>query len=374
MTSTDQTAGSSVRKRNPLRQAPAHLIRQMHEQDIEEVAEVWRLIGLHEGIQTIRSFMQVDPSGFAVAVSQETGNTVLTNPNFVPLSLCFADDGALKRLQSRSRPSSSLRPITHIAGEILGMCAGVFVDPSVAFIGLYAVRPEYQGLGIGIKIWQEIMDHIGDRNAGLYAVPEHLHTYRDLAGFSVQDSIRMIVYESDCLLTTEDLVKAIGNVFVTEITDHLMERVARYDQSVAQVDRSHLLRLTFHQKDTFSLVAFETNRSRLGSESETNEVRKVIGYLSFRLNNIGKAMLGPLYADNDAVAELLVYQMIQKFPIACSKGLLYMTLDSSPGGIRIAEKLKLDYSEHLPRLFTKSIPVADFNRIYCIFSPNFSPF
>lgn len=254
------------------------------------------------------------------------------------------------------------------------MCAGVFVDPGVAFLGLYAVRPEFQGLGIGIKIWKAIMHHVGERNAGLYAVPEHLHTYRDLAGFSVQDSIRMIVYESDCLLTTQDLVKAIGNVLVTEITDQVFDRVARYDQSVAHVDRSHLLRLTFQQKDTLSLVAFETNCSRPGSESETNEVRKVVGYISFRLNNIGKAMAGPLYADNDAVAELLVNEAIQKFPIACSKGLLYMTLDSSPGGIRIAEKLKLDYSEHLPRLFRKAIPVADFNRIYCIFSPNFSPF
>ena len=64
-------AGSRGRK--PLRQAPPHLIRQMEEKDIPEVAEVWRLIGLHEGIETIRSFMQVDPQGFAVAVNQETG-------------------------------------------------------------------------------------------------------------------------------------------------------------------------------------------------------------------------------------------------------------------------------------------------------------
>lgn len=255
----------------------------------------------------------------------------------------------------------------------MGMCAGVFVDPDTAFIGLYAVRPEHQGLGIGIRMWQKIMEHVGDRNAGLYAVPEHLHTYRDLAGFSIEDPIKMIVYESDCILTTEDLVKAIGNVFVTEITDQTFDRVARYDRGVTYVDRSRLLRSNFNQKETLSLVAFETTRSRDGSD-EASEVRKVVGYLSFRVNNIGKAMAGPLYADNDAVAELLMNEAICKFPVASAKGLLFMTFDSSPGGIRIAEKLKLDYSEHLPRLFTHKIPVADFDRIYCISSPNFSPY
>ena len=253
------------------------------------------------------------------------------------------------------------------------MCAGVFVDPKVAFVGLYAVRPEFQGLGIGIKIWRTIMHHVSDRNAGLYAVPEHLHTYRDVAGFVLEDSRKMIVYESDCLLTTDDLVKAIGNVFVAEISEETEQRVMEYDESVTHANRSRLLHQTFRQEGSLSLVAFETSRSRPGS-SETSEVRKVLGYLCLRVNNIGKAMAGPLYADNDGVAELLMSEAIARFPLATSKGLLYMTLDSSPGGIRIADKLKLDYGEHLPRLFTKEIPVADFDRIYCIHSPNFSPY
>jgi hypothetical protein len=67
------TFDAQPRKRNPLRQAPAHFIRKMEQEDVEEVAEVWRLIGLHEGIQTIRTFMQVDPDGFVVAISQESG-------------------------------------------------------------------------------------------------------------------------------------------------------------------------------------------------------------------------------------------------------------------------------------------------------------
>lgn len=255
------------------------------------------------------------------------------------------------------------------------MCAGVFVDPENAFVGLYAVRPELQGLGIGIQIWQQIMKHIGKKNAGLYAVADHLHTYRDLAGFSVEDSIKMIVYESDGICSTEDLVQSMGNVTVTEITDQFTDSVIEYDSKITYVNRDKLLRLTFGCKEILSLVAIETScRLRSGSRDDANEVKKIVGYLCFKTNNIGKAMAGPLYADNDAVAELLVKEAIEKYPAATVKGLLFMTLDSSFGAIRIAEKLKLQYGEHLPRLFTKNKVNADFDRIYCIHTPNFSPY
>lgn len=53
------------------------------------------------------------------------------------------------------------------------------MDPKTAFIGLYAVRPKYQGLGIGMKLWNKMLEHVGDRNAGLHAVPKHRKTYQE---------------------------------------------------------------------------------------------------------------------------------------------------------------------------------------------------
>jgi len=49
----------------------------------------------------------------------------------------------------------------------------------VAFIGLYAVQSGYQGLGIGLKLFTKVMDHVGDSNVGLYSLPKHIPTYRD---------------------------------------------------------------------------------------------------------------------------------------------------------------------------------------------------
>lgn len=101
----------------------------------------------------------------------------------------------------------------------------------------------------------------------------------------------------------------------------------------------------------------------------------VVGYGCFRTNNAGKAMSGPLYANNDAIAELIVYQIIKNFPIVESNGLLYMTLDVNPGGVRIAEKLGLQKHEELPRFFSKYVyRTALWNKVYGIHSPNFSIF
>ena len=300
------------------------------------------------------------------------------------------------------------------------MCAGVFVDPNVAFIGLYAVKPRFQGRGIGISIWNKLMaDHIKDKNVGLYAVPEHLTTYRDKAGFKVQDSIRMLVYECDNLTASgkvdlsnfcDDLVKSLANVDLIiirpedSVNEELLIQLTNYDSSVTFVNRSKLLKATLKEKDTISLIAFEkltlnvndrcnSLTTNPGSSEPSNtftlsqfinhisdaklDIRCVTltGYIHIRTNNINKAMVGPLYANNDAIAELLMYQAINTFPSKIiSRGILYMTHDSSAGGKRIAEKLKLAHCEDLPRFFKKSIPNADFDRIYCIHTPNFSPY
>lgn len=37
-----------------------------------------------------------------------------------------------------------------LSGEVIGTCAAVFASPEVAYFGLYAMLPEYQGKGLGI--------------------------------------------------------------------------------------------------------------------------------------------------------------------------------------------------------------------------------
>lgn len=139
--------------------------------------------------------------------------------------------------------------ITCFVGRILGMCAAVFIHTSIAFIGLYAVRPELHGRGIGLQMWSRIMDHVADRNAGLYAVVQHLSMYRDRAGFGSPDERLLYIYESEGTerqpLNIELLVQSIRGIEIRTIDeerDHcLYDSVIRYDASVHGYSRHKLL-------------------------------------------------------------------------------------------------------------------------------------
>lgn len=61
---------------------------------------------------------------------------------------------------------------------MVGSCAAIRQREDLYFVGLYAVRTELQGRGIGMKMWEYAMKRVGDSNAALNAVPKHLSTYR----------------------------------------------------------------------------------------------------------------------------------------------------------------------------------------------------
>ncbi|KAI7685378.1 hypothetical protein SSS_05019, partial [Sarcoptes scabiei] len=247
--------------------------------------------------------------------------------------------------------------------RVLGMCAGVFVHPTIAFIGLYAVKPELHGLGIGTSMWNKMMEHIGSLNAGLYAVPEHMKMYRDRAGFRYDDERHLFIYESDREdeLNLDILVPSIRDTEISTITAESLPKIIEYDSNIHGYVRAKLLSNVIREKDTASLMAIDIS-------SQT-----VLGYGCIRTNNIGKAMIGPLYADNDAIAELLMRNLFNNLAGPMSSGLLYMTLDSNPGGERIAEKIGMRKHEEISRLFLhKPTLNVDWNRVFCIHSPNFS--
>ncbi|XP_075678268.1 holothin acyltransferase-like isoform X2 [Dermatophagoides pteronyssinus] len=293
-------------------------VRQMTINDINTVLGIWAKNNLHEGTQTIQSFMIQDPEGFIVAEQ------------------IFDDDDDQDEKPKNDETMTNNGESGQNSAPVIGMCVGIFVHPTIAFIGLYGVQPELHGHGIGIAMWKRMMDHIGSLNAGLYAVPEHLTMYRDRAGFQNPDDLQLITAE-------------------------WYNKVIDYDAHVHGYIRAKLLPHVLNEEGSAAFVA----------SNMTGE--KIFGYGCIRTNNIGKAMIGPLYADNDAIAELLMHYLFARLSTQFAKGLLYMTLDSNPGGERIAEKLALKQQEKIQRFF-RSQPYdgADWDRVYCIHSPNFS--
>lgn len=153
----------------------------------------------------------------------------------------------------------------------------------------------------------------------------------------------------------------IDNVQLMPIDDSNMDDIINYDASIIGYKREQLLKLSLREPGVFSMAAFNSKDGR------------VLGYSCFRTNNCNKAMPTPIYADEDTIAECLIYHSIQSFPLALESGLVLLVIDSNPGAIKIAEKLDLEKHETVPRLFTQKIPEADYDRIYCLLSPDFSP-
>lgn len=141
---------------------------------------------------------------------------------------------------------------------MIGVCAAVFVSPEVAFVGMYAIVPPLQKKGLGIKLWTKTMEHVSRKNAGLYAVPEQLATYRDKAGFKVEDSKRMMVFETEAPLHVENLVQNLGNVVIVPIDNpDIEEQVVAYDATIAKYSRGQLLTAIFRERTSIAMAALD---------------------------------------------------------------------------------------------------------------------
>ncbi|WGH79501.1 GNAT family N-acetyltransferase [Jannaschia ovalis] len=67
--------------------------------------------------------------------------------------------------------------LTEAEGEPVAAISVVNHGPAYAFLGLYLVRPEFRGRGIGHALWRHAIRHAGDRTIGLDAVPAQQANY-----------------------------------------------------------------------------------------------------------------------------------------------------------------------------------------------------
>lgn len=51
-----------------------------------------------------------------------------------------------------------------MAGEIVGSCCGIRLSPLHANVGMYVVRSDCRGGGLGKQLWNAAIEHVGPRN------------------------------------------------------------------------------------------------------------------------------------------------------------------------------------------------------------------
>lgn len=153
-----------------------------------------------------------------------------------------------------------------------------------AFVGFYAVEPNYQRMGIGRALWAKTIGRLDDSiNVGLYGVPAMSEKYKK-SGFNVEDSIKMLIYESDpseeegvrvdLLKDITELPQCRLEVIDGNTSEQLFEKLIEYDQSVQMFARGKLLRNYLLVQDaplTFAII--KTNDKQASSNNQHQSIQ-----------------------------------------------------------------------------------------------------
>ncbi|CAG2170740.1 unnamed protein product, partial [Oppiella nova] len=299
---------------------PSYIIRKTQLSDCEEVRQIWNSVGFQFFRFGNEVMLQTDPNGIFVA--QDTDS-----------------------------------------GQILGSCSGVNLSPDLSFVGQYAVRHEYQGLGIGKALFDTVSEHMGDRNASLFAANQKMfETYRDKNGYKAIPQKRILHMKGrfspkgliDRPFSPKGLIDSIDGISLVAINEDNIEDVIQYDREVCDgVDRSAMLSATYKTGDNINLVAI-------------NDRNQVLGYCFVMEASSGITTVAPLYADNADIAELLVAECCQRLPPNKRNQLLYLCWDSNHKSIAIANKLGLSRVRDQPILFQKRVVDGNLDKIFSI--------
>ncbi|GIY76144.1 n-acetyltransferase domain-containing protein [Caerostris darwini] len=129
-----------------------YTVRVMTKEDVPQTLDVWKATGMQGGTHCLYTWLEVDKEAFHIAVLD--------------------------------------------SGEVIGVCGAVIHTPNFAFVGIYAVLEKYRGYGIGKKVWDACMEHVGSRNAALNAVPDKLILIPD----------KLILYPHKLILYPDKLI------------------------------------------------------------------------------------------------------------------------------------------------------------------------
>ena len=226
-----------------------------------------------------------------------------------------------------------------LRGEPVACLCAVAYDDSFGFIGLYIVKPGFRGKGFGIQIWQHGMRYLGDRNIGLDGVVAQQANYRK-SGFKL--AYRNIRFQG--------VIAGGACADVTDATTLPFEQLLAYDERSFPARRRPFLARWLGQADSVALAVVDHARIR--------------GYGVLRACRAG-CKIGPLFADDEQIAEDLLGALVARFP-----GQL-ITLDvpeTNPAAVALAERYGMTSIFETARMYTNDAPAIALDPVFGVTS------
>ena len=230
--------------------------------------------------------------------------------------------------------------IAESEGEALGCISAVSYGTTFGFIGFYIVKPEYRGGDAGKLLALAAGKYLGSRNIGLDGVLERIENYKRL-GFRY--AYRNIRFEFNSVIPEmpDGLIPATSIPF---------QQILEYDKHVFPAEREVFLHLWLKIQDCVSLCSY--NNEKLEGWGLMRPCRK--GY-----------KIGPLFADNMAIAENILCGMLSK---SDSKPVYFDIPERNKDSLKLASKYLMRESFATARMYSHGEPNISIDKVYGVTS------
>ncbi len=222
--------------------------------------------------------------------------------------------------------------------ELVATISVVKYGASFGFLGLYIVKPAHRGCGYGLSLWNAGLAHLGQRTIGLDGVVAQQDNYRR-SGFDL--AYRNVRYQGTKVaqLPEDRRIVPLSSIRFDELDD--------YDRSVFLADRPAFLKAWITQPQGRGIGILRDGR--------------LAGYGVIRPARAG-FKIGPLFADDPALAEALFNGLVARIP---SGSTFYLDVpEANPGAVTLAENHAMSVVFETARMYSGPAPEVPVHRLF----------
>jgi len=229
-------------------------------------------------------------------------------------------------------------------GEVVGTVSCALYGDGYAFIGMYIVRPDLRGQGIGRPLFERALARAGERVVGLDGVPAQQDSYAR-AGFALAH--RNARYEGRGGGRRPD--------DVVELASVALEELRAYDAAIFGTGRRRFL------------DAWAADRAP-GMALAVRDGSELRGYAIGRRSRTG-VKAGPLFADDPQIADVL----LRGLGAAAGQGTpLFLDVpEANAAAVALAQRHEMRPVFETARMYRGGRPDDDVGRVYGVTSFEF---
>jgi GNAT superfamily N-acetyltransferase len=239
----------------------------------------------------------------------------------------------------------------------VAMISGVKHGKDFGYIGFYIVNnPDDRRKGYGLAIFHHALKYLlsdnPDRNIGLSGVPEQQENYKK-AGFRLYYSCTRYIApgaKNDSEAANSKLQLFTPEASILSASQVDFNDLLAYDQIHFGYDRSSFLKEWINMKE---MKAFVMNH---------NDGNGIIGFIGIRPSSKETYHVGPLFADNETIAEDLLCYIRSLVPSTLS--ILIDVPDINESAISLMNKYGFSVGCSLGKMYTKELPNIPLNHVY----------